>query len=665
MKHIIVGTAGHIDHGKTALVKALTGVDADRLKEEKQRGITIDIGFADLAIGDFRFGFVDVPGHERFVKNMLAGAHGLDLVMLVVAADESVMPQTREHFDICRLLHVKSGLIALTKSDMVDDELLELARAEVEDFVNGSFLEGAPIIGVSSRTGSGIEALKIVLTDLAARVQPKTTSAIARLPVDRAFSIRGFGTVATGTLIAGALSVGDELEVLPAGVKARVRNVQVHGLDTDRALAGQRTAINLQGVNVEQVERGSLLAPAGRLRATSMIDARLELLPSAARPLGQRARVRLHHGTAEAMARVVILQGSGFRAPDLGAVDPSEAQPGTLSPGPGARNAERASIQPGGNAIVQLRLEQQMSALPGDRFIIRSYSPQVTIGGGVIIDPLPEKHRIRDVVALERLQQLEAADFSERLAVLTEMAGAHGINESEIAARTGATDEEIATTTRTLIESGRVLDVTLAPLVLISAESYRALASRVTEMLAEHHRREPLSLGVNREEVRDRIFGKVRPEIFRAVIARLVKEGKATAERDALRLASHRPELTDSDESAKNALEAGFKAAGLQAGTLEETAAATGTRIELARKLYTLLTAERRLVRIGDFVFHVDCIDDLKSRIRARKPANPRIDVAGFKEITGGLTRKYAIPLLEYLDRERITRRIGNEREIL
>jgi selenocysteine-specific elongation factor len=666
MKHIIVGTAGHIDHGKTALVKALTGIDADRLKEEKQRGITIDIGFADLAIGDFRFGFVDVPGHERFVKNMLAGAHGLDLVMLVVAADESVMPQTREHFDICRLLHVKSGLIALTKSDMVDDELLELARAEVEDFVSGSFLEDAPIIAVSSRTGSGIEALKKVLTDLAATVQPKTTSAIARLPVDRAFSIRGFGTVATGTLIAGALSVGDELEVLPAGVKARVRNVQVHGLDTDRALAGQRTAINLQGVNVEQVERGSLLAPAGRLRATSMIDARLELLPSAARPLVHRARVRLHHGTAEAMARVVILQGSGFRVPGLEAIDASgKSQLGTLNPEPGARNAERAAIQPGGNAIVQLRLEQRMSALPGDRFIIRSYSPQVTIGGGVIIDPLPEKHRIRDAIALERLEQLEAGDFSERVAVLTEMAGPQGTSESEIAARTGATDEEIATTTRALIEGGRVLEVTVAPLVLISAESYRALASRVTEMLAEHHRREPLSLGVSREEVRDRIFGKIRPEIFRAVIARLVKEGKATAERDALRLASHRPELTDSDESAKKALEAAFKAAGLQAGTLEETAAATGTKIELARKLYTLLAAERRLVRIGDFVFHVDSIDDLKSRIRARKPANPKIDVAVFKEISGGLTRKYAIPLLEYLDRERVTRRIGNEREIL
>jgi len=666
MKHIIVGTAGHIDHGKTALVKALTGIDADRLKEEKQRGITIDIGFADLAIGDFRFGFVDVPGHERFVKNMLAGAHGLDLVMLVVAADESVMPQTREHFDICRLLHVKSGLVALTKSDMVDDELLELARAEVEDFVSGSFLEGAPIIAVSSRTGSGIEELKEALADLAARVEPKTTSAVPRLPVDRAFSIKGFGTVVTGTLIAGELAVGDELEVLPAGVRARVRNVQVHGHDTERALAGQRTAINLQGLNLDQVERGSLLAPAGRLRATSMIDARLELLISAARPLMQRARVRLHHGTAEVMARVVILQGSGFRVQGSGfESETRNPEPGTPNPEPGTRNSERGSIQPGGNAIVQLRLEEPMTALPGDRFIIRSYSPQVTIGGGVIIDALPEKHRLRDYSARARLEQLEAADLAERIAVFIEMAGAHGTSEAEIAARTGATDEQIAAATRELIRIGRVLEVTAAPLVLISDVSYRALASRVTEMLAEHHRREPLSLGVSREEVRDRIFGQVRPEIFRAVVARLVEEGKVSAERDALRSASHRPELTDSDESAKKALEAAFKAAGLQAGTLEETAAVTGTKIELARKLYNLLAAERRLVRIGDFVFHVESIDDLKSRVRARKPANPRIDVAMFKEITGGLTRKYAIPLLEYLDRERITRRIGNEREIL
>jgi len=655
MKHIIVGTAGHIDHGKTALVKALTGIDADRLKEEKQRGITIDIGFADLVIGDSQFGFVDVPGHERFVKNMLAGAHGLDLVMLVVAADESVMPQTREHFDICRLLHIKSGLIALTKCDLVDEELLELARAEVEDFVRGSFLEGAPIISVSSRTGAGIDELKETLTGLAASVEPKATAAVPRLPIDRAFSIKGFGTVVTGTLIAGELTVGDEVEVLPAGVKTRVRNVQVHGHDTKSALAGQRTAINLQGVNVEKVERGSLLAPAGRLRPSSMIDARLELLPSASRPLKQRARVRLHHGTAEVMARVVILKSSESRVPGSGLGDP---EPGTLNP-------ERGSITPGESEIVQLRLEEPITALPGDRFIVRSYSPQVTIGGGLVIDPLPQKHRIRDKVARAGLERLERADLLERLAVFVEIAGINGMSEEEIAARTGATDEQIAAATRELIGNKRMIEISSAPLSLISAESYRTFADRVIEMLTAHHRREPLSLGLSREEVRDRVFGQLRPEIFRAVIARLGEEGKVVAERDALRLTAHKPALTETDSAAKQALEAAFKSAGLQASSLEETATGAGIRIELARKLYTLLAAERRIVRIGDFVFHAESIEDLKSRVRGRKAINPRMDVAVFKEMTGGLSRKHAIPLLEYLDRERITRRIGNEREIL
>ena len=644
MKHIIVGTAGHIDHGKTALVKALTGIDADRLKEEKQRGITIDIGFADLSVGEFRFGFVDVPGHERFVKNMLAGAHGLDLVMLVVAADESVMPQTREHFDICRLLHVKSGLVALTKSDMVDHELLELARAEVEDFVRGSFLEGAPIIAVSSRTGAGIEELKEVLARLGANIEPKITSAIPRLPIDRAFSIRGFGTVVTGTLIAGEIAVGDELQVMPGGLRARVRNLQVHGQDAGRAFAGQRTAINLQGINVDQVGRGSLLAPAGRLRSTLMIDARLEMLPSAPKPLAQRARVRLHHGTAEVMARVVILQGS---------------EPGI------AMNSPHGPVHPGGSAIVQLRLEEPMTALPGDRFIVRSYSPQLTIGGGVILDALPEKHRIRDGTARSRLEMLETGDLPGRIALFVDMAGPRGMSEAEIAARTGATDGQIASATQKLISVGRVFEITGAPLVLLSDESLRALSESVRNLLAEHHRREPLSLALSREEVRDRIFGQLRPEIFRAVVAKLVQDGTVSAERDALKLASHRPSLSDTDEAAKKALEAAFKAAGLQAGTLEETAAATGTKIELARKLYNLLAAERRVLRIDDFVFHVETIDDLKARVKARKSVNPRIDVAVFKEITGGLTRKYAIPLLEYLDRERVTRRIGNEREIL
>ncbi len=646
MKHIIVGTAGHIDHGKTALVQALTGIDADRLKEEKLRGITINIGFADLAIDDFRFGFVDVPGHERFVKNMLAGAHGLDLVMLVVAADESIMPQTREHFDICRLLRVKAGLVALTKADLVDAELSELARAEVEDYVAGSFLEDAPVIAVSSRTGEGIEHLKNALVELAARIQPKATTAVARLPVDRAFSIKGFGTVVTGTLIAGELKPGDEVEILPAGTRARIRNVQVHGRDTDRALAGQRTAINLQGINVDQVERGSVLAPAGRLRATSMLDVRLDLLASAPRPLTHRARVRLHHGTTEVMARVVVLGGAS--------ADDAAGQ-----------FAATHRIEPGASRICQLRLEEPITALPGDRFIIRSYSPQVTIGGGVIIDALPDKHRIRDREAVARLEQLESADFAGRALTFIEMSGARAMSQGELAARTGATDEQILIAARELVGQGRAFEVSNAPLLLISDQSFSRLAARVINLLKDYHAREPLSLGLSREEVRERVFGDVRAEVFRAIVARLAEEGKVAAERDALRLASHSPALGEQEATAKQALEAAFKAAGLQAGTLEEIAAASRVPVALARKLYTLLTAERRIVRIGDMVFHADSLEDLKARVRAQKAVNPKMDVAAFKEMTGGLTRKHAIPLLEYLDRERVTRRTGNEREIL
>jgi len=669
MKHIIVGTAGHIDHGKTALVKALTGTDADRLKEEKQRGITIDIGFADLAIGDSRFGFVDVPGHERFVKNMLAGAHGLDIVMLVVAADESVMPQTREHFDICRLLHVKSGLVALTKSDLVDEELLELARAEVEDFVQGSFLEGAPIIPVSSRTGAGVEELKSALVKLSESIAPKITSAVPRLPIDRSFSIKGFGTVVTGTLIAGELKVGDEVEVLPGGVRTRVRNLQVHAEDTDRALAGQRTAVNLQGVNVEQTQRGSMLAPAGRLLSTSMIDARLDLLANSPRPIVHRARVRLHHGTAEVMARVVILGGGepsgGDREPDSEEwlLDSIAAE--SLLPTSPALIQESIRIEPGQSRLVQLRLEEPIAALPGDRFIIRSYSPQITIGGGIVIDALPEKHRLRDTAPRARLEQLERADLTERVAIFIEMSGARAMVATDIASRTGATDEQMNSAARALIGSGRVLEVSDSPLILLSSEVYRLLASQVSDLLSKHHSSEPLSLGLGREEVRERVFGDNRPEIFRAVIARLADEGKIVAERDMLRLASHRPALTDADSAAKQNLESSFKAAGLEALTLEEAAARLGLAVNLARKLFNLLQSERRVARVGDMVFHVEVVENLKERVRAQKAVNPRMDVTVFKEITGGLTRKYAIPLLEFLDRERITRRVGNEREIL
>ena len=651
-RNIIVGTAGHIDHGKTALIKALTGIDADRLKEEKQRGITIDIGFADLKIGEFNIGFVDVPGHERFIKNMLAGAHGLDLVMLVVAADESVMPQTREHFDICRLLQIKSGLIALTKVDLVDEELLELAQTEVEEFTKGSFLEGAPIVPVSSRTGAGIGELKDALCQLASTIQPRHSDSLPRLPVDRSFSIKGFGTVVTGTLIAGEIAIGDELEVLPSSVRSRVRNLQVHGSDTDRALAGQRTAVNLQGISVEQAPRGSVLVPAGRLQTHSMIDARLELLPNAPRRLQQRARVRLHHGTAEVMARVVILSDAEDRA----GVEDRTAEP---------KSPALRSIEPGQNALVQLRLEEPIAVLPRDRFIMRSYSPQLTIGGGVVIDSSPEKHRIKDLRAVERLRQLEEAGPKDFAAGMIELAGANGISLPELAARTGATDKQLSDLRAMLMADGQAIEVPGAPFRLLSVASLNSLSSGVLAALKEHHEREPLSLGMAREEIRERVFGRAVPEVFKAVVNHLSGMGKITADKDTLKLATHKPELSQAETEARNRLEEAVRSAGLQAESLEELASRAGIKIELARRLYTLLNAEGRFVRIGDMIFHREVLSELARRVGEQKAISPRMDVAAFKQITGGISRKHAIPLLEYLDRERITRRIGNEREIL
>lgn len=632
MRHIIVGTAGHIDHGKTALVKALTGIDADRLKEEKQRGITIDIGFADLTVGDWRFGFVDVPGHERFVKNMLAGAHGIDLVMLVIAADEAVMPQTREHFDICKLLRVKTGLTVLTKVDLVDEELLELARAEVADFIKGSFLEAGPIVAVSSRTGRGIDELKQALVDLSARTVPKRTDTVARLPIDRSFIIKGFGTVVTGTLTAGQLSVGDEVDILPARLRTRARGLHVHGAATDQAWAGQRTAVNLQGVSLEDVERGQTVVPAGRFVATSMLDVQLELLADAPRPLLQRARVRLHHDTAELLARVVLL--------------------------------ESPELAPGARQFAQLRLESPTFALPGDRFIIRSYSPQVTVGGGEIIDALPEKHRLKDTQVVPALRRLAEADTRERAALFIELSGTRGISRAELAARSGLTDNELSALIEAQTGAKRILKSDTNPPHLLAQTAYEQLKAQVTATIKEFHKREPLQAGIAREEVRERLFGKLPAEVFKIVIDRLVAERLIAAERDILRLATHQIALTGEDERMKTDMESRFKTAGFQALTYEEVARDFKADANKLRKIFQLLLNAQRLVRVGEFVFHRETINELISRIKNQKAKGAKLDVATFKDLTG-LSRKHAIPLLEYLDMQRVTRRVGNDREIL
>ena len=635
MKSIIVGTAGHIDHGKTALVRALTGIDADRLPEEKRRGITIDIGFADLDLGEVRVGFVDVPGHERFVKNMLAGAHGIDLVALVVAADESVMPQTREHFEICRLLDVQHGLIVLTKKDLVDEDMLALVREEVKETVAGSFLAGAPVIAVSSRTGEGLEEFKTTLRDLAQRVPSRSREMITRLPIDRAFTMSGFGAVVTGTLVSGEINEGDELELLPPSRRVRVRGLQVHGAKVKKATAGQRTAVNLGGVETAELERGMVLAPIGRLHPTQIVDARVQVLEDAPRALRSRQRLRVHIGAAEVLARIKVIDAGG-------------------------------EINPGTSGLVQIRLEAPLVAVLNDRFIIRSYSPQRTVGGGVILDPFATKHRARDLPnARERLAMLIEGDAAKKVAAFVAGAEERGLTRADLVARTGLRDQvateaiDAARVAELLVELGEQL---LAPAVLAQ------LKQSVVADVSAHHKTEPLSRGLPLEVLRGRHFAHAAPEFFRAVLASVQEDTGIVVEKDVVRRPEHTRAVSGSDAELRDRLEAVYREAKLSAPSLPEAFARAGVSAatqQHGRKVLQVLIDAGQLVRVdGEMFFHVSALDELKKTLRAHATKEPSIDVPTFKDLAG-VSRKYAIPLLEYLDRERVTRREGDRRVIL
>ena len=638
MRSVIVGTAGHIDHGKTALVRALTGVDADRLPEEKRRGITIDLGFAGLDLGDVRLSFVDVPGHERFVKNMLAGAHGIDLVALVIAADEGVMPQTREHFDICRLLDVKSGLVVITKTDTVDEELLQLVQLEAIELVRSSFLEDAPLVTVSSRTGAGIEELKSELRTAALALPSRSSRMVARLPVDRAFTMRGFGAVVTGTLVAGEIKEGDEMELLPSGKLVRVRGLQVHGKTVERAHAGERTAVNLGGVETALIERGMVLAPTVRLRPTQIIDASLHVLDSSPRSIRTRSRVRVHLGAAEVLARVRVLD-------------------------------ERGAIEPGANGYAQLRLESPVAATLDENFIIRSYSPSHTIGGGRVLDTLAAKHRGRLTEETRaRLDILMNGDSPARLIAFVESSREQGLRRADILARTGWRDEVFEDALREAKERGAIVE---AEGIYLSRKRFEQLAENALEETRAHHRREPLARGLLRETLRERLFAHIAPEIFRAMLSHLESTGALHSEKEIVRESSHRLSLTDGDAALKDRLEEIYREAGLEAPTLEEAfTRATGPKAsrEHGRKVLQLLLDSGALVRVlPELLFHREALDALVEKLRGYGDAHgPErlIDIAAFKDLAG-VTRKYAIPLLEYFDRERITRRAGDRRIIL
>jgi selenocysteine-specific elongation factor len=640
MRSIVVGTAGHIDHGKSALVRALTGTDPDRLKEEKARGITIDLGFANLEIDATNFAFVDVPGHERFVKNMLAGAGGIDLVMLVIAADESVMPQTREHFHICSVLKVAAGLIVLTKSDLVDRDMLELATLEARELAAGSFLEDAPVIAVSSKTGAGLDELRRSLVASASAVKGRDEDGPVRLPIDRVFSVKGFGTVVTGTLVSGKLTADEEVAVMPRDRRVKVRGLQVHGRSEPVAGAGRRVAINLGGIELTDLERGDVLCTPGAFEPTRRFDTVIDLL-AGTRTLRHGARVRFHHGTSEILGRVALSSIKGSDAP------PSE-------------------VSAGASAYARLRLEAPAVLTRGDRFILRAYSPPVTIGGGVVVDPQPPRGAIRTAAGRERLRRLDPArqDDDDVAMAFVEERAALGLPAAALMSRAGLMPSAAARAIERLLEAGRVRR---AGLLLVAAAVIDDCSKRLMTALHAHHAAQPLSEGLPREEARDRIVGRAAPEVFDFVIEGLVTAGKLVA-RDRLALAGHRISLSPEEARAQEALERVYRDAGLAPPDLRIAAAGAGLDPAVADRMGRLLLRQKSLVKIEEMLFHADALASLRADVKALKSASAnaaaRVDVAAFKE-RYGISRKYAIPLLEYLDRERITRRVGDSRVVL
>jgi selenocysteine-specific elongation factor len=638
MSSIIIGTAGHIDHGKSALVRALTGTDPDRLPEEKKRGITIDLGFADLELDGIRFGFVDVPGHERFVKNMLAGAHGIDLLALVIAADEGVMPQTREHFDICKLLGINNGIVVITKTDLVDAEMLSLVEDDAAELASHSFLESAPVVAVSSRTGAGLAELKEELKKVARQVPARSTDLVTRLPIDRAFSMKGFGPVVTGTLISGEITEGAELELLPKKLTVRVRGTQVHGKVVTRAVAGQRTAVNLAGVDVAQLERGMVLAEPQTLRTTQIIDARIDVLPNAPRGVRSRSRVRLHLNAVEVLARVRVLDHS-------------------------------SEIGSGKSGLAQLRVESPVSTVHGDRFILRSYSPAETIAGGVVLDPFAVKHRGKEMgQTRSRMNRLIDANRVEKLVAFVEMSELGGRTVEDLIATTGLKREVINDLISQAIQHGGVVE---AGGLLLSSSSLARLSQGVLSELENHHKREPLARGMLRETLREKVFTHSPSELFAAVIQKLEASGQLVAEKDIVRATSHKVDLSEKDSRLREKLEEVYSEAGVEAPSIDDAlvrAGVTAPQRVQARKVLQLLIEDRVILLVQNDMFMHSCVlDELKAKLldyASRHEPERLIDVAGFKDLAG-VSRKYAIPLLEYFDREKVTRRAGDKRIIL
>jgi selenocysteine-specific elongation factor len=623
MRYVILGTAGHIDHGKSSLVKALTGVDPDRLKEEKERGITIDLGFADLTYPDgLTVGIVDVPGHERLVKNMLAGAGGIDLVLLVIAADEGIMPQSREHLHICNLLKIKSGLVAVTKADLVDKDWLELVEDEVRNFVKGTFLEGTPILPVSSRTMVNLDALKEKIREIALQVEPKPTKGLFRLPIDRVFTLKGFGTVVTGTAVSGSISVDQDVDILPSAIHSKVRGLHSHGKSIQTAYAGQRVAVNLQGVEKEALQRGDAVVIPGRLTPTKKIDAKVELLADAP-VLKNKSLVHFHLVTSETIGRVILFGQNELKA--------------------------------GEACYCQFRLQEPVIAMSGDRYIIRRFSPVDTVGGGEILDPLSFRRHYKE--GLEDLQTFEAGTLSDKIAVKVKRSGIYGITVSLIEGWIKAEIPSIRDAMKELKEKGVLIQFED---ILIHRSAFDTFRETIKKIMEEFHKKNPLKPGMLKEELRARTA--IEPRLFSNLINSL-KE--IVIDKELVRLASFRATLSQVDESVKASILGLLQKGGFQPPLKEELSQTVKLDMKRLTDILNLLAKEGSLVRISESMYLTDPVyQEMIRNLRSFFSKKPDMTVAEFRDILN-TSRKYALPLLEFLDSHKITLRVGDIRKLL
>jgi selenocysteine-specific elongation factor len=629
MKYIILGTAGHIDHGKSSLVKALTGTDPDRLKEEKERGITLDLGFASLDLpGGNRLGIVDVPGHEGLIKNMLAGVGGIDLVMLVIAADEGIMPQTREHLAICDLLRVKKGIIALTKVDMVEKDWLVLVQDEVRDFVQGTFLEKALIVPVSSKTGENLPVLVQELAKLAGEVTPKSSKGILRLPIDRVFTMKGFGTVITGTLLSGTVSTDQEVEILPGSVKTKVRGIQSHNQAVQRAVAGQRTAVNLQGVEKDQLSRGDTIVNAGFFTPTRTLDAKLDLLKQAPRGLKTGARIRFYNTTQEAIGRITVLGSS--------------------------------ELAPGDEAYVQIRLEQPVIIQHGDRYILRFYSPMETLGGGMVLNPHTRRHKQATMPeSLKNLGVLEKGTLEEKLGLLVAGKSLAGMEEAEAVGAVAADKQEISAALAALSQKKTVLRVDN---LYVHASHLAAIEKKVLDLIRLFHKDNPLKAGLDKEELKGMLRMRLSAKVLNMTIDDLVKKKQIETEASKLKLPGFKPAGGKVNDEVKDRIVEAIRKGGTQPPVREELPALFGISDKDAKDLLKLLADEGRTVRINDSL-HLDrdVVERIKTDLMKHLEEKKEITMAEFRDLAR-TSRKFAVPFMEYFDSQKLTQRVGDKR---